>query len=65
MLAALSEEDDKHRARLEIVRSYLYGERAYVALLNSLVQVSHYLLVTPLTLDSHYKGYGILCSTSQ
>lgn len=41
---ALSEEDDRQRVRQEIVRSFIYGERAYVALLNSLVQVTIHIL---------------------
>ena len=41
---ALSEEDDRQRVRQEIVRSFVYGERAYVALLNSLVQVTIHIL---------------------
>ena len=40
MTVAPSEEDDKQRARQDIVRSFLYGERAYVTLLSSLVQVT-------------------------
>ena len=64
MHLATSEEDDKQRVRREIVRSFLYGECAYVALLNSLVQVTFHVffavLLTPiLTSESWCKECNI------
>jgi len=38
----VSEEEQKQHMRLEIIRSFLDGERIYVGLLDSLVQVSEY-----------------------